>query len=937
MRKFFLSLMLAGFWFLPAIVSPAGDLYVDPVNGDNGNDGTTFGKAKQTLTGGLGILSIVQPGDTVWLADGEYREYFQIDVSGTPGTPITFRAINRLKAKIYGDAAGPSNYKLYFSNMTDLRFHGLWVGNDTLDRNPPTNYGTCCFWAMNPKRITFDDCVFLNSGKSNSSGAIEKGEDIIFRACVMRKSNIANAYRIAGSRILMEGCAFGEAFHAPINFGWPTESSTNFMVRGCVLLGNWGRPGCGYGLYDYVNEDCLIAHGRNGTGSNGGAYQGWAGTRTIFRNNRILESLDDGVNMYPFGDSSLQVHARVYQNLIARHAGHAISLATIFIGDDEYRNEDIRIFNNLFINNDSYSQFRRPLYFGSNYDENQRAKVSIVRNAVYSSAGTARMAFDRTSGTNGAPIPTVAAADIETAGLTNNVEGDPMFVSPDLWDFSVPTNSYVRDRAWVFATTVGAGTGTNLPVSDAYSFYPGMVVNGETDPGDLIVVGATQQPARVVGRDVAAGLLMLDRSISWSDGDPVGFAWSGGGPDIGPIEHGAGGRPTVQVLATAREVQPGTNVTLSLSALGCVPVSAEWWIGDLVKTSGLSVVCTFTEEDDYPIRARVLCDDGMSRWGTYVVTCRVMPQRGDVLLASTFDDATDATHWKYWKYYRPTPAGTYTYPTDAVLGRVVLEREATETNSYLSSQVYPGIWDLDQYPTLYLRYKITNGAPLRVDLSTWWFQGSGYDTRYTTLARTASIPEIHPEHPATNLTQTLMNDNAWHELKVDVKEIFLARWPEGAPRVVEGIDINSAFLAASGTVYRLANVEIRSVLHDSDKDGMPDFWEEQYFDSPTGAVHDADGDHDGLSNLAEYIAGADPGDPGSRFQVSGVGCEGGAFWLTLDSVSNRLYAVECKGDLLGTNAWKDLTNNWPGTGGLMEFGDGVGATQRFYRVKVKIE
>jgi len=59
--------------------------------------------------------------------------------------------------------------------------------------------------------------------------------------------------------------------------------------------------------------------------------------------------------------------------------------------------------------------------------------------------------------------------------------------------------------------------------------------------------------------------------------------------------------------------------------------------------------------------------------------------------------------------------------------------------------------------------------------------------------------------------------------------------------------------------------------------------------------------------------------------------------LLFDSATGRLYDVLYKDDLLGTNDWLPLTNDWPGDGGTMEFTAPAGATQRFYRVEVRLE
>jgi len=47
-------------------------------------------------------------------------------------------------------------------------------------------------------------------------------------------------------------------------------------------------------------------------------------------------------------------------------------------------------------------------------------------------------------------------------------------------------------------------------------------------------------------------------------------------------------------------------------------------------------------------------------------------------------------------------------------------------------------------------------------------------------------------------------------------------------------------------------------MPDTDGDGLPDWWEELYFDGPTAAHPDADPDGDGMTNWQEYIAGTDP-------------------------------------------------------------------------------
>ena len=82
---------------------------------------------------------------------------------------------------------------------------------------------------------------------------------------------------------------------------------------------------------------------------------------------------------------------------------------------------------------------------------------------------------------------------------------------------------------------------------------------------------------------------------------------------------------------------------------------------------------------------------------------------------------------------------------------------------------------------------------------------------------------------------------------------------------------------------------------DTDGDGMPDWYENQY--SFLSATNPADAlldyDHDGISNLAEYLSGTDPGDPMSYLRINSImvgGANGVA--ITWGSVTNKFYAVQ---------------------------------------------
>jgi hypothetical protein len=86
---------------------------------------------------------------------------------------------------------------------------------------------------------------------------------------------------------------------------------------------------------------------------------------------------------------------------------------------------------------------------------------------------------------------------------------------------------------------------------------------------------------------------------------------------------------------------------------------------------------------------------------------------------------------------------------------------------------------------------------------------------------------------------------------------------------------------------------------DSDLNGLPDWWELQYFGQLTGTDPNADPDHDGMSNLAEWIAGTNPTNAASCLRLTAVSVTNfNTVHLSWPSVAGKTYLLQRATSLL---------------------------------------
>jgi len=137
-----------------------------------------------------------------------------------------------------------------------------------------------------------------------------------------------------------------------------------------------------------------------------------------------------------------------------------------------------------------------------------------------------------------------------------------------------------------------------------------------------------------------------------------------------------------------------------------------------------------------------------------------------------------------------------------------------------------------------------------------------------------------------------------------------------------------------GLVHNSRRLNLQRMV-DTDGNGLPDWWEFEFFGHYTGTDPNADPDHDGMSNLAEWIAGTNPTNAASVLRASIVSNNLSGVVVSWSSTAGKTYWLARSTNLL--TGFSTINTNIAATAptNILTDTSVLSGNTRFYRVGVE--
>ncbi|WP_369434319.1 right-handed parallel beta-helix repeat-containing protein [Psychromonas sp. MME1] len=264
------------------------------------------------------------------------------------------------------------------------------------------------------------------------------------------------------------------------------------------------------------------------SGGNGIQY---AGQNGIIRRN-VFYHVNAGIGMASYkSEATYNYGNRIYNNTFHDNWCAAIAIGTPInnMTDNEYR-------NNILWNNQGFA--------ASHCKENNGVQILLRSNKSvgrFINNNIASSVDDDVLGIWGRSINHSLLSYYISIGLVefiDTLEEDPLFVDQQENDYRLQASSPMIDSGAFLTTIISpTGSGNQLQLADVKYFYDGFSIPGEV--GDSIQIQGQSETAIIVKIDYEKQAIILNKAMSWNQGDGIALQYNGSSPNLGAIQYKA--------------------------------------------------------------------------------------------------------------------------------------------------------------------------------------------------------------------------------------------------------------------------------------------------------------------------------------------------------------------------------------------------------------
>ena len=464
---------------------------------------------------------VLRPGDTVFVAAGTYEEWIQMNVSGEPGNPITFKAEegvivrgfrihDQSYIRIIGFEITHQGSNVQHEGIHMIRAHGCEILDNYIHHTYTLGIRMHTSGGSNNVVIRGNRMDFIGSVEGHESGEI--------------------AILVWGNNNLVE---YNDISHVG------------------DFLNVWGERNIVRNNYfhdNYLSDfpDCPLPEGHHIDGLQSWSNEAMLLTRTLMENNLIVDSRVPHAHTVLIRDIDNTGSSEFLfrNNVDVRNGSYSF-------GVEQFENG--RVVHNTYVDA-LYAQSPKAYYSVSFLDYSTDG--SVINNIFYNTVrdggriyyvdpeseadfhGDYNLAFNPNCGAACSWLDPIRS---EAHAIFNQ---DPVFTHYAGDDFHLQGISPAVDSAGALTMTLNSGSGTQIAVHDAGYFMDGW----GRGLGDLIRVGA-KDPVRITSIDYGANRITVDQNISWNRDDSVNYAYLGSGPDRGAYESGMSDEFDLQITS----------------------------------------------------------------------------------------------------------------------------------------------------------------------------------------------------------------------------------------------------------------------------------------------------------------------------------------------------------------------------------------------------